>query len=142
LISLFFSEDQNKNRSSGASGVLDRQIPVGTIKGQLKLSIEYRKDVLHVMICHAKDLAIPDGSKDEPNSYVKVYLRPDPHKATKRKTRVVRKNRHPSFMEMVSSRGMYILYNELNKVVVFSVLNTQNMGANQTSFITVKMEYG
>ena len=142
MISLFFSEDQNKNRSSGASGVLDRQIPVGTIKGQLKLSIEYRKDVLHVMICHAKDLAIPDGSKDEPNSYVKVYLRPDPHKATKRKTRVVRKNRHPSFMEMVSSRGMYILYNELNKVVVFSVLNTQNMGANQTSFITVKMEYG
>ena len=47
------------------------------------MSIEYRKDVLHVMICHAKDLAIPDGSKDEPNSYVKVYLRPDPHKATK-----------------------------------------------------------
>ena len=92
-------------------------------KGQLKLSIEYRKDVLHVMICHAKDLAIPDGSKDEPNSYVKVYLRPDPHKATKRKTRVVRKNRHPSFMEMVSSRGMYIVHNELNEVVVFSVLN-------------------
>ena len=121
-IFLIFSEDQNKNRSSGASGALDRQIPVGTIKGQLKLSIEYRKDVLHVMICHAKDLAIPDGSKDEPNSYVKVYLRPDPHKATKRKTRVVRKNRHPSFMEMVSSRGMYIVHNELNKVVVFSVL--------------------
>ena len=89
-------------------------------KGQLKLSIEYRKDVLHVMICHAKDLAIPDGSKDEPNSYVKVYLRPDPHKATKRKTRVVRKNRHPSFMEMVSSRGMYIVHNELNKVMLFS----------------------
>ena len=120
MILLFFSEDQNKNRSSGASGALDRQIPVGTIKGQLKLSIEYRKDVLHVMICHAKDLAIPDGSKDEPNSYVKVYLRPDPHKATKRKTRVVRKNRHPSFMEMVSSLGMYIVHNELNKVVVFS----------------------
>ena len=82
---------------------MDRQKSVGAIKGQLKLSIEYRKDILHVMICHAKDLAIPDGSKDEPNSYVKVYLRPDVHKATKRKTRVVRKNRHPSFMEMVSS---------------------------------------
>ena len=62
------------------------------IKGQLKLSYEYRKDVLHIMICHAKNLAIPDNSKDEPNSYVKVYLKPDPHKATKRKTRVVRKN--------------------------------------------------
>ena len=54
---------------SGASG-FDRQKSVGTIKGQLKLSIEYHKDVLHVMVHHAKDLAIPDGSKDEPNSYV------------------------------------------------------------------------
>ena len=95
------------------------------------MSIEYRKDVLHVMICHAKDLAIPDGSKDEPNSYVKVYLRPDPHKATKRKTRVVRKNRHPSFMEMVSSRGMYIVHNELNKVVAFSVLNLESKRRNR-----------
>ena len=92
---------------SAASG-FDRQKSVGTIKGQLKLSIEYHKDVLHVMVHHAKDLAIPDGSKDEPNSYVKVYLRPDPHKATKRKTRVVRKNRHPSFMEMVSSQQIIL----------------------------------
>merc|ERR1712223_705261 len=98
----------NKSTGSAKSGSvvggMDRQKSVGAIKGQLKLSIEYRKDILHVMICHAKDLAIPDGSKDEPNSYVKVYLRPDPHKATKRKTRVVRKNRHPSFMEMLEYR--------------------------------------
>ena len=104
--SRYFTEG-NKSTGSAKSGSvvggMDRQKSVGAIKGQLKLSIEYRKDILHVMICHAKDLAIPDGSKDEPNSYVKVYLRPDPHKATKRKTRVVRKNRHPSFMEMVSS---------------------------------------
>ena len=72
------------------------------IKGELKLSVEYRRDVLHVMVNHARSLDIPDGSKEEPNSYVKVYLRPDPHKTTKRKTRVVRKNCHPSFMEMVS----------------------------------------
>ena len=99
---------------SAASG-LDRQKSVGTIKGQLKLSIEYHKDVLHVMVHHAKDLAIPDGSKDEPNSYVKVYLRPDPHKATKRKTRVVRKNRHPSFMEMVSSQQIVLFLREVEQ---------------------------
>jgi hypothetical protein len=40
-----------------------------------------------VMVCHAKNLAVPDVSKEEPNSYVKVYLMPDPAKATKRKTR-------------------------------------------------------
>jgi len=74
------------------------------IKGELKLSVEYRRDVLHVMVNHARSLDIPDGSKEEPNSYVKVYLRPDPHKTTKRKTRVVRKNCHPSFMEMLEYR--------------------------------------
>ena len=83
------------------------------IKGELKLSLEYRRDVLHVMVNHARSLDIPDGSKEEPNSYVKVYLRPDPHKTTKRKTRVVRKNCHPSFMEMVSGTKKIITVNVL-----------------------------
>ena len=100
---------------------------MGTIKGQLKLSIEYHKDVLHVMVHHAKDLAIPDGSKDEPNSYVKVYLRPDPHKATKRKTRVVRKNRHPSFMEMVSSQQIVLfLWQGFRQFCLFSQMYNPN----------------
>lgn len=38
----------------------------------------------------------------EPNTYVKCYLKPDPTKATKRKTKVVRKTCVPSFMETVS----------------------------------------
>ena len=44
----------------------------GRIKGELKLTLEYRRDSLHVMVCHAKNLALPDGSKEEPNSYAKV----------------------------------------------------------------------
>jgi hypothetical protein len=27
-----------------------------------------------VMVCHAKNLAVPDVSKEEPNSYVKVDM--------------------------------------------------------------------
>ena len=44
----------------------------GVIQGSLQLSLEYRKGALHVMVRHAKDLTLPDGSKEEPNSYVKV----------------------------------------------------------------------
>lgn len=52
------------------------------------------------MVHHAKDLPRIAGNQ-EPSTYVKVYLLPDHNKATKRKTKVVRKNCYPSFMEMV-----------------------------------------
>lgn len=56
------------------------------------------------MIQHARSLpSIPNNP--EPNTYVKVYLRPDQSKATKRKTKVVRKNCNPSFMETVRFLG-------------------------------------
>ena len=42
--------------------------------------------------------------QEEPNAYVKVKLHPDPTKVTKRKTKVVRKNCNPSFMEMLEYR--------------------------------------
>jgi len=48
---------------------------VGRIRGELKLSLEYRKGALLVMVHHAKNLSMPDGSKEEPNSYVKVRFR-------------------------------------------------------------------
>lgn len=51
-------------------------------------------------IYHARSLPrTPTGQ--EPNTYVKAYLKPDPTKSTKRKTKVVRKNCFPSFMETV-----------------------------------------
>jgi len=89
-----------------------KKTSVGKIQGELKLSLEYRKDALLVMIHHAKDLAMPDGSKEAPNSYVKVYLHPDPSKATKRKTKVVRRNCHPTFMEMIEYRLPIIVIRE------------------------------
>lgn len=55
------------------------------------------------MIHHARGLP-KVANAQEPNTYVKVYLKPDPTKATKRKTKVVKKNCHPSFMEMLEYR--------------------------------------
>jgi len=60
------------------------------------------------MVHHAKNLPRIAGNQ-EPSTYVKVYLLPDHHKATKRKTKVVKKNCYPSFMEMVKSQKQYYL---------------------------------
>lgn len=78
------------------------------IRGQLKLSIQYQRETLMVMVHHAKGLPKVSGGQ-EPSTYVKVYLLPDRSKSTKRKTKVVRKNCHPTFMEMVSicRRGLF-----------------------------------
>ena len=54
-----------------------------------------------VMVHHARSLSTVAGGQ-KPSPYVKVYLLPDPSKVTKRKTKVVRRNCHPTFMEMVS----------------------------------------
>ncbi|XP_066255577.1 phosphatidylinositol 4-phosphate 3-kinase C2 domain-containing subunit alpha isoform X2 [Euwallacea similis] len=75
---------------------------VGRLKGQLKLSLLYSKGVFRVMVQHARGL--PKSNGQEPSTYVKVYLQPDVSKSTKRKTKVVKKNCHPSFMEMLEYR--------------------------------------
>ncbi|KAG1663175.1 Phosphatidylinositol 4-phosphate 3-kinase C2 domain-containing subunit alpha [Nymphon striatum] len=128
-------------------------ISLGSLRGQIKLSIHFKAKVLNIMVMHAKYLVsrqlkpvkwleksfaplllalkyFPQFSwwqKDRvaqiglfvhadvakapenvncskgilPDSYVKTYLLPDPNKFTKRKTRIIRKNSHPSFMEML-----------------------------------------
>lgn len=74
-----------------------------TGSGSLKLSVQYAGGVLAVLILHAQSLAAT-AQGIPPNPYVKVYLVPDPTKETKRKTRVLKRNSHPSFMEMLEYR--------------------------------------
>lgn len=69
--------------------------------GQVKLSLSFKNSTLIIMIMHAKNLACPEGTLG-PNCYAKTYLLPDPHKQTKRKTKVVRQSCHPSFMELIT----------------------------------------
>lgn len=72
---------------------------VGTLTYFLfkKLVLQQSFEQVH----HARSLPTSLNGQ-EPNTYVKVYLKPDPTKSTKRKTKVVRKNCFPSFMETVS----------------------------------------
>lgn len=97
--------------------------PTERVRGELKLSLQYHRGALTVMvrqsahslslglflksesitneqIHHARSLPATTSGQ-EPNTYVKTYLKPDPAKSTKRKTKVVRKNCFPSFMETV-----------------------------------------
>jgi len=87
----------------GSSGGHERKSSAGKIRGRIKLKIYYRAETLHVLIQFVENLSVNDA-REEPNSYVKVYLHPDPKKATKRKTRVVRRSCNPTFMEMLEYR--------------------------------------
>ncbi|CAC5401291.1 PIK3C2 [Mytilus coruscus] len=73
-------------------------VPQGSPFGQVKLSLEYKKSTLMIMVMHAKDL--PGGST-LPSPYVKTYLLPDPDKQTKRKTKIVKDTTHPTYNEVI-----------------------------------------
>lgn len=97
-----------------------------SVHGQLQLSFSYRKNTFCVCIQHAKDLATQDNV--EPNAYVKLYLVPDPNKFTKRKTKVVRKNSHPTFMEMIVYRMPLVAFE--NRVLQASVWHQDHLQEN------------
>jgi hypothetical protein len=71
--------------------------------GQITLNVFYMvaTNTVHVEIEDVKDLPALGNLLGEPttDSYVKIYLRPDPEKTTKRKTKVVTKSLNPSFKE-------------------------------------------
>ncbi|XP_041852775.1 phosphatidylinositol 4-phosphate 3-kinase C2 domain-containing subunit alpha isoform X2 [Melanotaenia boesemani] len=75
----------------------------GRVEGEVKLSISYRNSTLFIMVMHIRDLVSEDGT--DPNPYVKTYLLPDPHKTSKRKTKISRKTRNPTFNEMLVYNG-------------------------------------
>ncbi|XP_016845918.1 phosphatidylinositol 4-phosphate 3-kinase C2 domain-containing subunit beta isoform X2 [Nasonia vitripennis] len=82
---------------------VEKKVRENVQSGQIKLSLHYTRGTLCVMVYHARGLP-KVANAQEPNTYVKVYLKPDQTKATKRKTKVVKKNCHPSFMEMLEYR--------------------------------------
>lgn len=89
------------------------------------------------MIQHGRDLTGVESSSTSssvagtmaelPSPYVKTYLLPDMHKITKRKTRVIKKNTNPTFMEMLVYRlPLQNVQNRLLQVMhPFLILNLQ-----------------
>ncbi|KAH9500501.1 Phosphatidylinositol 4-phosphate 3-kinase C2 domain-containing subunit beta [Bulinus truncatus] len=69
------------------------------IKGEIKMSIQYKRDSLHVLVQHIRGLA---ERSELPSPYVKTYLLPDPEKQTKLKTKVVKNASHPTYNELLS----------------------------------------
>ncbi|XP_063294346.1 phosphatidylinositol 4-phosphate 3-kinase C2 domain-containing subunit alpha [Pelobates fuscus] len=99
----------------------------GKIEGEVKLSISYRNGTLFVMVMHIKDLVTEDNN--DPNPYVKTYLLPDPHKTSKRKTKIARKTCNPTFNEMLVYSG----YNKdtlKQRELQLSVLSAESLREN------------
>ncbi|XP_055899738.1 phosphatidylinositol 4-phosphate 3-kinase C2 domain-containing subunit beta-like isoform X1 [Biomphalaria glabrata] len=68
------------------------------IKGEIKLSIQYKRDALQVMVMHVRGLS---EASELPSPYAKTYLLPDPEKQTKLKTKVVKNTTCPTFNELL-----------------------------------------
>uniref|UniRef100_A0A3P9LP67 Phosphatidylinositol-4-phosphate 3-kinase catalytic subunit type 2 alpha n=1 Tax=Oryzias latipes TaxID=8090 RepID=A0A3P9LP67_ORYLA len=100
LIYTFFHPIARDDRAEGLDAT--PKAP-GRVEGEVKLSISYRNSTLFIMVMHIKDLVSEDGT--DPNPYVKTYLLPDPHKTSKRKTKISRKTRNPTFNEMLVYSG-------------------------------------
>ncbi|XP_050713175.1 phosphatidylinositol 4-phosphate 3-kinase C2 domain-containing subunit beta-like isoform X2 [Eriocheir sinensis] len=92
-----------KNKDSRKSMPPSLPSVSGHVKGQVKVSVQYLRGQLQIMVHHARNLSLI-GNGQEPSPYVKLYLLEDPHKRTKRKTKVVKKTCHPTFMELITYR--------------------------------------
>lgn len=99
----------------------------GRVEGEVKLSVSYRNSTLFIMVMHIKDLMSNDGA--DPNPYVKTYLLPDPHKTSKRKTKIARKTRNPTFNEMLVYSG-YSKETLKQRELQLSVLSAESLREN------------
>ncbi|XP_070686235.1 phosphatidylinositol 4-phosphate 3-kinase C2 domain-containing subunit alpha [Pempheris klunzingeri] len=108
LIYTFFHPIARDDKTEGLDATAKAPEPPlsptsGRVEGEVKLSISYRNSTLFIMVMHIRDLVSEDGT--DPNPYVKTYLLPDQHKTSKRKTKISRKTRNPTFNEMLVYSG-------------------------------------
>ncbi|XP_051512306.1 phosphatidylinositol 4-phosphate 3-kinase C2 domain-containing subunit alpha-like [Myxocyprinus asiaticus] len=133
LIYTFFHPIVRDDKQEGIDGLpkAPEMAPVspttGRVEGEVKLSVSYRNSTLFIMVMHIKDLLSNDGA--DPNPYVKTYLLPDPHKTSKRKTKIARKTRNPTFNEMLVYSG-YSKETLKQRELQLSVLSAESLREN------------
>ncbi|XP_036399265.1 phosphatidylinositol 4-phosphate 3-kinase C2 domain-containing subunit alpha-like [Megalops cyprinoides] len=133
IIYTFFHPNARDDKTEGFEGMSrpPEAMPVsptsGRVEGEVKLSISYRNSTLFIMVMHIKDLMSEDGT--DPNPYVKTYLLPDPHKTSKRKTKISRKTRNPTFNEMLVYSG-YSKETLRQRDLQLSVLSAESLREN------------
>ncbi|XP_026667460.1 regulating synaptic membrane exocytosis protein 2 [Ceratina calcarata] len=71
----------------------------GAQNGEVKLGFCLSKGTLEVEVICARDIC--PGEKDEPDTYVKTYLRDGERWLQKRKTRVIRHSRNPQYRQTI-----------------------------------------
>uniref|UniRef100_A0A6Q2Y786 Phosphatidylinositol 4-phosphate 3-kinase C2 domain-containing subunit alpha n=1 Tax=Esox lucius TaxID=8010 RepID=A0A6Q2Y786_ESOLU len=108
LIYTFFHPIARDDKTEGFEATAKAETPPlsptsSRVEGEVKLSVSYRNNTLFIMVMHIRDLVSEDGT--DPNPYVKTYLLPDPNKTSKRKTKISRKTRNPTFNEMLVYSG-------------------------------------
>ena len=83
--------------------ISEEQTAADTVSGKVKLDLHYREDQqrLSIMVQHAREL-VPREGAESIDPYIKLYLLPDPTKATKQKTKIARKTLNPTYNETVS----------------------------------------
>ncbi len=100
-VSDFGASASTVSLSSSSASALPPRSSGPLLPGKIKLAISYSSDGrLNVLVMYARNLVADRNSS--PDTYVKLYLLPDPEKRTKRKTKVASKNANPTFMESIS----------------------------------------
>uniref|UniRef100_A0A452HTS7 Uncharacterized protein n=1 Tax=Gopherus agassizii TaxID=38772 RepID=A0A452HTS7_9SAUR len=128
LVYTFFHPLLRDEKAEGIDGISNPSSPTsGKVGGEVKLSISYRNGTLFIMVMHIKDLVTEDGA--DPNPYVKTYLLPDINKTSKRKTKITRKTRNPTFNEMLVYSG-YSKETLKQKELQLSVLSAESLREN------------